>query len=186
MEGTAERVEPVLRLARADDRDAIDALMKASTRDLFPAFYDERQTASSVVYIAHVDPMLIDDQTYFVVEAGGGIVACGGWSRREKLFSGTSEQEGRDRLLDPSLDAARVRAMFVRGDWTRRRLGTRILEACESAARAEGFTRLSLMATLPGVPLYSRFGFVEVGREILNLPDGVRVEAVAMEMTLAR
>ncbi len=180
-----ERVEPALRLATADDRDAIDALMKASTRDIFPAFYDQQQTESSVVHIAHVDPTLIDDQTYFVVEAGDEIVACGGWSRRDKLFSGTSDQEGRDRLLDPSTEAARVRAMFVRGDWTRRGLGTRILEACEAAARAEGFTRLGLMATLPGVPLYSRFGFVEASREVLDLPDGVAIGAVAMEMTLA-
>lgn len=181
----AERFEPTLRLATAEDRDAIDALMKASTRDVFPAFYDQRQTASSAVHIAHVDPMLIEDETYFVVQAAGEIVACGGWSRRDKLFSGSSDQEGRDRLLDPATDAARIRAMFVRGDWTRRGLGTRILEACAGAARAEGFTRLALMATLPGEPLYARFGFVEVGREMLDLPDGVQLEAVAMEMTLA-
>lgn len=179
-----ERVEPELRLATADDRGAVDALMKASTREIFPGFYDPRQTASSVEYIAHVDPMLIDDQTYFVIEADGEIVACGGWSRRDKLFSGTSEQEGRERILDPSTEAARVRAMFVRSDWTRRGLGTRILEACETAARAEGFARLSLMATLPGYPLYSRFGFVEVARDVLRLPDGVLIEAVSMEMPI--
>jgi GNAT superfamily N-acetyltransferase len=43
--------------------------------------------------------------------------------------------------------------MFVRGDRSRQGLGTRILELCEEAARAEGFTRLTLMATLPGAPL---------------------------------
>jgi GNAT superfamily N-acetyltransferase len=150
VEDKAVRVEPALRLATADDRNAIDALMKASTRDIFPAFYDERQTASSIEHIAHVDPQLISDQTYFVLEADGEIVACGGWSRRDKLFSGTSDQDGRDRLLDPSTESARVRAMFVRGDWTRRGLGTRILEACESAARAEGFTQLSLNGDASG------------------------------------
>ena len=90
------RVEPRLRLATAADREAISALMKASTRDLFPAFYDHRQTASSVEYIAHIDPVLIDDRTYYVAEVDGDLVACGGWSRRDKLFSGTSEQEERD------------------------------------------------------------------------------------------
>ena len=54
--------------------------------------------------------------------------------------------------------------MFVRGDWTRRGLGRAILESCERAARAEGFTTLVLMATLPGEPLYRAFGFREVGR----------------------
>lgn len=185
MNANVSGIEPRLRLATLQDRAAIDALMKASTRDLFPAFYDSQQTASSMVHIAHVDPVLIEDGTYFVIEAGGEIVACGGWSRRDKLFTGTSEQEGRDRLLDPSKEPARVRAMFVRSDWTRRGLGSRILEACEAAARAEGFTRLALMATLPGVPLYRRFGFVEVARDVLTMPDGVSIDAVAMEMNLA-
>jgi GNAT superfamily N-acetyltransferase len=106
-----------------------------------------------------VDPILIDDRTYFVVEAGDAIVACGGWSKRDKLYSGSSEQEGRARLLDPATEPARVRAMFVREDWTRRGLGTRILEACEAAARETGFRRLALMATMPGYALYDRYGF---------------------------
>ena len=176
--------EPRLRVATMDDRAEIDALMKASTRSLFPAFYTEQQTVSSMEHIAHVDPMLIEDGTYFALEAGGEIVACGGWSRRDKLFSGTTDQEGRARLLDPATEAARVRAMFVRGDWTRRGLGTRILEACESAARAEGFRQLALMATLPGYQLYVRYGFVETDRAPIILPDGVEVECVAMEMRL--
>jgi GNAT superfamily N-acetyltransferase len=163
---------------------AIDALMKASIRALFPAFYDERQTASSVDHIGHVDAMLVDDGTYFVVEAGGEIVACGGWSRRDKLFSGSSEQESKARLLDPGTEAARVRAMFVRADWTRRGLGTRIYEAAEAAARAEGFRRLSLMATLPGYQLYGRLGFRERSRGPITLPDGVDVEGIEMDKSL--
>jgi GNAT superfamily N-acetyltransferase len=176
--------EVVLRLATLADVPEIDALMKVSTRDLFPAFYDKRQTASSVEYIAHVDTMLVADATYFVLEADGGIVACGGWSRRDKLFSGSSDQEGLDRLLDPATEAARVRAMFVRSDWTRRGLGTRILDACEGAARAEGFGRMSLMATLPGYLLYAHYGFRELGRDDITLPDGVRLECVTMEKSL--
>ena len=43
--------------------------------------------------------------------------------------------------------------MFTRADWTRRGLGTRILEACEAAAKAEGFRELALVATLPGLQL---------------------------------
>jgi GNAT superfamily N-acetyltransferase len=173
-----------LRLATHDDEASIDALMKASIRDLFPAFYDERQTASSVIHVGHVDPMLIEDGTYFVIEAGGELIACGGWSRRDKLFSGSADQEGLSRLLDPASEPARIRAMFVRSDWTRRGLGTRILEACEAAARAEGFRDLSLMATLPGLLLYQRFGFREISRKSITLPDGVEVECAAMEMPI--
>ena len=130
-------MEPTVRIAYPDDAPAIDALMKASTQEIFPAFYDEVQTASAVLHIAHVDPMLIEDGTYFVLERGGEVVACGGWSRRDKRFSGEAAQEGRARLLDPATEPARVRAMFVRRDWTRRGLGTRIrpMLPCTSRTR---------------------------------------------------
>jgi GNAT superfamily N-acetyltransferase len=87
---------------------------------------------------------------------------------------------GDERLLDPATEPARVRAMFVRGDWTRRGLGRAILDACERAARAEGFSKLVLGATLPE-PLYRAFGFREIERFTVTMPDDVSVEAVAME-----
>jgi GNAT superfamily N-acetyltransferase len=169
------------RLALASDAPAISELMRASVLDLFPHFYDQRQTASAVVHIAHLDMQLIADGTYYVHEAGGEIVACGGWSRRNKLYTGSGAGGDDDRLLDPRTEPARVRAMFVRGDWTRRGLGRTILDACERAARAEGFKNLVLGATLPGEPLYRAFGFREVERFTVTMPDGVSVEAVAME-----
>ena len=116
------------------------------------------------MHIARLDVQLVEDGTYFVHEAGGEIVACGGWSRRSKLFAGEGDVLGDDRLLDPLTEPARVRAMFVRGDWTRRGLGRAILESCERAARAEGFSQLLLGATLPGEPLYRAFGFRVVRR----------------------
>ena len=155
--------------------------MKASTREIFPAFYDEAQTASAVVHIAHVDPMLLEDGTYFALEAAGEVVACGGWSRRDKLFSGEAAQEGLARLLEPATEPARVRAMFVRRDWTRRGLGTRILQACEDAARSEGFGRLALMATLPGVLLYERYGFRRLREVTITMPDGIELACVEMD-----
>lgn len=176
---------PTLRLARPDEADAIDALMKASTAAIFPRFYDAQQTAASVKYIASVDRTLIEDRTYFVLEADWELVACGGWSRRDKLYTGSGDAAGGARLLDPATEPARVRAMFVRGDWTRRGLGTRILEACEAAAREEGFRALALVATLPGVLLYERYGFRESQPTTVTMPDGSSVAAVAMEKPVA-
>lgn len=171
---------PPQRLAFATDAESISELMRASVLDLFPAFYDERQTASAAVHIAHLDMQLIEDGTYFVHEAHGQIVACGGWSRRNRLYTGSGSGDDDERLLDPATEPARVRAMFVRGDWTRRGLGRAILDACERAARAEGFRELVLGATLPGEPLYRAFGFAEVERFLVTTPDGVSLEAVAM------
>jgi GNAT superfamily N-acetyltransferase len=178
---SATAIRPQLRLARVEEADAIDALMKAATRDIFPTTYDERQTASSIRYVASVDGDLIADGTYFVIEAAGELVACGGWSRRDKLYTGSGAAAGDARLLDPSTEPARVRAMFTRADWTRRGLGTRILAACESAARAEGFKRLALMATLPGLLLYRKYGFVGDEHQPVTMPDGVSIDCVPME-----
>jgi GNAT superfamily N-acetyltransferase len=180
----ADRPTPELRLARLDEADAIDALMKASTRDLFPAWYEAEQTAAAIEYVASVDRDLIADGTYFVAEADGALVASGGWSRRDKLYAGAGEAAGDARLLDPATEPARIRAMFVRSDWTRRGLGRRILERCEAAARAEGFSRLVLGATLPGRPLYEAFGFRATEDEVVTMPNGVDIAAVMMEMPL--
>ncbi len=84
------------------------------------------------------------------------------------------------RLLDPATEPARVRAMFVRGDWARRGLGRAILERCERDAAAEGFTTLALMATLPGEQLYRAYGFREIERTMVRLPDGTELAGVAM------
>jgi GNAT superfamily N-acetyltransferase len=174
-----------IRVATSRDAEAIDALMKQSIRDIFPQFYDEAQTTSSVVHIGSVDRMLIEDGTYFVIEEADELIACGGWSRRDKLYTGSGPGASDARLLEPDKEPARVRAMFVRPDRTRRGLGMRILEACEAAARAEGFRTLALMATLPGVLLYERYGFTATRRTTITLPDGVTLASVAMERPIS-
>jgi GNAT superfamily N-acetyltransferase len=158
--------------------------MKASIRSIFPGFYDARQTASAARYIGEVDRMLIEDGTYFVVEEGAELIACGGWSRRDKLYTGSGAGSHDARLLDPAAEPARVRAMFVRGDRTRRGLGTRILDACRDAARAEGFQTLALMATLPGLELYQRYGFRITAQTDIPMPDGSSIRGAAMEMPI--
>jgi GNAT superfamily N-acetyltransferase len=171
---------PAQRLAVAADAACLRVLMRDSVLAVFPRFYDQQQTASAAVYIAHLDLTLIEDGTYFVHEADGEIVACGGWSRRGKLYTGSGGAADDERLLDPGTEPARVRAMFVRDDWTRRGLGRALLDSCARAARAEGFRDLALMATLPGEPLYRAFGFREVERTMVTMPDGVSIECVAM------
>lgn len=172
---------PVPRQAVVADVPRIAGLMSDSARELFPLFYDRREAASAAVYLTNPDTVIIEDGTYYVYEHDDEIVACGGWSRRQKLYTGSGTQEDDERRLDPGTEAARVRAMFVRGDWTRRGLGRAILTRCEDAAAAEGFRSLTLMATLPGVPLYRAFGFRETRRVQVPLPDGVLLDGVVMD-----
>lgn len=173
-----------MRVATPADAPAIAALMRASVLELFPRYYDERQTASAAVHIAHIDLQLIEDGTYYVAEEDGEIIACGGWSKRNKLFSGRGDAADDARLIDPATEPARVRAMFVRSDRTRRGLGRAILDRCERDAAAAGFTSFVLGATLPGEPLYRAFGFVEDERFDVEMPDGVKVPCVAMHRSI--
>ena len=177
--------EPSLRVATLTDVLQIDALMKASTAAIFPAFYNATQTASAMRYVAQVDADLLVDGTYLVLEAGGEVVACGGWSRRGRVYMGSATAPGDERFLDPATEAAHIRAMFVRADWTRRGLGRRIIEASEDAARHMGFRRMDLVATLPGIPLYLASGYVpRAEKEDIVLADGVRLPCQAMSKSL--
>jgi len=176
--------EVELRVGTQDDAEAVEALMKESGAALFRLFYDERQTASLIRYVAQPDAMLLADGTYFVLEAGDELVACGGWSRRDRLYTGSGGSDSDGRLLDPATEPAKVRAMFVRSDWTRRGLGRRIIDECERAARAEGFSRLELLATLPGVPLYAACGFEPLEEVEVPLEDGVPLACVSMDKAI--
>jgi GNAT superfamily N-acetyltransferase len=176
-----EPAELTLRVAALADEDAVGALMKESIRSIFPRFYDRRQTESAIRYIGDVDRTLVADGTYFVLESDGEVVGCGGWSRRNLLYTGSGHSDSDARLLDPHTEPARVRAMFVRSDWTRRGLGRRILEECETAAREEEFVQLALMATLPGVPLYAAYGFRPLEEVEITMPDGITLACVSMD-----
>ncbi len=126
-----------------------------------------------------IDRQLIADGTYFVVEIDGRVVGCGGWSRRATLYGG-DHSAGRDAaLLDPASDPARVRAMYTHPDFARRGVGRLVLETCEAAAAAEGFSTLELMATRSGHPLYERFGFLPV-EEVEDASGGAPVPLTRM------
>ena len=171
------------RLARRDDLDALEALMDAAITELQQPFLDDDQIAASRA-IMGLDTQLIDDGTYFIVEADGELAGCGGWSRRATLY-GSDQTSGRDpALLDPATDAARVRAMYTHPDHTRKGVGRLILSLCESAAQADGFTRVELVATLAGEPLYRACGY-EPYEEFADDRGGAPVPLLRMRKSLA-
>ncbi|MGH9245970.1 MAG: GNAT family N-acetyltransferase [Acidimicrobiales bacterium] len=150
-----------IRLATIGDVAVLVPLMEAAVEQLQRRFLDDAQIESSKA-IMGIDRQLIDDGTYFVVEIDGAVAGCGGWSRRATLYGG-DHSAGRDAaLLDPATDPARIRAMYTAPDFARRGVGRLVIEACETAAAAEGFTMLELMATRSGRPLYEAAGFEPV------------------------
>jgi GNAT superfamily N-acetyltransferase len=181
--------QPVhLRLATLAEVPALQALVEASVRGLQAGDYTPAQIAGALGTVLGIDTQLIADGTYFVAEAdapGGARVrtGCGGWSRRRTLF-GSDHAQGRvDDLLDPAVDAAKIRAIFVHPDWARRGIGTTLLHACEAAAAQAGFTRFEMGSTLTGVPLYTLEGYVALERIAVPLANGEALPVVRMAKT---
>lgn len=134
------------RLATLDDVPRLTEVMDVAISELQRAYLDDAQIEASRAVMG-IDTQLIEDGTYFVIETTDGDVAgCGGWSRRATMY-GNDHSPGRDaKLLDPDVDAARVRAMYTSPAYARRGVGRLVLQLCEAAAAAEGFSRLELWA----------------------------------------
>ncbi|NRR32317.1 GNAT family N-acetyltransferase [Oxalobacteraceae bacterium] len=173
-----------LRLARMDDVARMEALIARSGIALSTGFYDERQAAAVTRHVFGVDTQLIADQSYFIIERGAIVLACGGWSKRRTLFGGDRTKQGPDPLLDPRSEAARIRAFFVDPGAARQGLGRQLLEHSAEQAALAGFTQLELAATMPGVPLYLACGFAIAEHFAITLPGGVTVPLARMRKAI--
>ncbi|HZI28502.1 MAG TPA: GNAT family N-acetyltransferase [Gemmatimonadaceae bacterium] len=152
--------------------------MDAAISELQKPFLDESQIASSRT-IMGLDTQLINDGTYFIVEADGEIAGCGGWSRRVTLYGGDLSPGRSAALLDPEKDAARIRAMYTHPHYTRKGVGRLVLSLCEEAARAEGFRKVEMMATMAGEPLYRACGY-ETHERLVDDRGGAPVPLLRM------
>src|SRR5271167_4198517 len=106
-----------IRIATEDDIPALHALIEASVRGLQAGDYTPAQIEGALGTVLGLDTQLIHDETYLVVETTPTegskerkLAGCGGWSKRRTLF-GADRGPGREPdLLDPGVDAAKVRA----------------------------------------------------------------------------
>jgi GNAT superfamily N-acetyltransferase len=175
----------VLRFAREEDIPKLQSLIEQSVRELQSPYYSNAQMEGALGTVFGVDRQLIRDETYFVAEHEGAIVACGGWSKRESLFGSDAARVKEDALLDPRRQAARIRAFFVHPRQARRGLGRAILLACEEAIRAAHFRKIELVATLAGVDFYRAFGYEEAERYEVPLANGLALSVVRMTKAIA-
>jgi GNAT superfamily N-acetyltransferase len=174
----------VLRLATRADIPAVRALIARSARRLSAGEYRAEQVEGALRGAFGIDTQLVDDGTFFVAEEDGVLAGCGGWSYRATLF-GADSRPGRDSSpLDPRTQAAKIRAFFVEPAKARRGIGTLLLERCEAEAKARGFTRVELMATLPGVKLYAARGYRGEKRICYDVGGDESIEFVPMQKEL--
>jgi GNAT superfamily N-acetyltransferase len=177
-----------LRVATMEDVPRIRGLINASVRELQTKDYTAAQIEGALATVFTVDSRLVVDGTYFVAIAEGGELAgCGGWSFRKTLYGGDHQIEGvTPERLDPEVDAAKIRAIFVHPDFARLGLGGLILATAEGAAIKQGFHRFEMGSTLTGVALYTLKGYHEVGRIRVPVSDEETIEVVRMVKEVAR
>ena len=176
-----------IRTATTADIPTLEALIEQSVRRLQRGDYSPSQIDSSIGSAFGIDRQLFADETYFVATLADDpsqIVACGGWSYRRTLCGSDQLADRDSSSLDPALDFAKIRAIFVHPEWARRGLGSLLLAHCEQAAQAAGFCRFEMGSTLTGIPLYSLKGYVERERLSLPLPNGEGLTVVRMNKSL--
>ena len=189
-----------IRKAVPADVPALQRLIEASVRELQAADYTSQQMEGALESVFGVDSQLIADGTYLVAEARArdktldaenvgelknsgpewSIAGCGGWSKRKTLYGGDRFAEREDSLLDPKRDAAKIRAFFIHPAWARRGVGSKVLEACEAAAREAGFSRYEMGATLTGAKLFGVKGYVAVKKIEVPLKNGLTLPVIHM------
>jgi GNAT superfamily N-acetyltransferase len=169
-----------VRVATLADVERLERLIDLSARRLGAGDYTTIQIEGALRGAFGVDTQLLRDGTYFVVEQDGELLGCGGWSRRRTQFGGDARADRDAAELDPRTEAAKIRAFFVHPDHARRGVGSVILDRCEQDARAAGFTRLELMATLTGVRLYAARGYVAQEPVSWPLGEGRSIDFVPM------
>ena len=182
-----------VRVATPADVPMLRDLIELSVRRLQAQDYSPEQMEAALRTVFGVDSQLIADGTYLVAEAifsGGAnrtapeakppVAGCGGWSKRKTLYGGDRWKERQDDLLDPRKDAAKIRAFFIHPDWARRGVGSIVLSACEDAARAAGFTRFEMGATLTGERFFRERGYVALERIEIPLENSITLPIVHM------
>jgi len=169
-----------IRVATVADEPVLRALIPRSAHALSAGFYSAAERDAAIQYVFGVDSQLIADGTYLVAERGSEILGCGGWSKRRTLFGGDQRKDADDPLLNPGVDAARIRAFFVAPECARQGIGGLLMRACARAAFEADFRALELMATLPGVPLYAAYGFLAQENVVEVAPNGVHIPFVRM------
>lgn len=175
------------RVAQQTDVAQIIKLMQLAIEENMRQFLSAAEIAAARETMG-VDQTLIDDGTYFVIEAtaddGRTLVGCGGWGKRRTLYGGNNTLGRDDTLSDPKTEPARIRAMYTHPEWTRRGIGRLLLKLGEDAARKAGFKTIQLGSTVPGEPLYVACGYREIERAEHVAENGLTSTVITMEKRL--
>ena len=169
-----------VRPASLADVSAILALQKASILELGGAAYDRARMEEALREVPLFTPDLVEEGHFVLLEKGKRLVGAGGWSQRlpsyQVAVAAARGVTGRTAI---------VRSVLVHPDFAGQGRGRQIMEWIEADARAHGIIRMTMTATLPGLPLYERMGYRVTEEQAAHLPSGAEVELFGMEKPLS-
>jgi GNAT superfamily N-acetyltransferase len=162
------------RPARPPDLSGVDALLARSYPKLLAVDYPPSVLVTALPLISRARPELMHCGTYWVaVEAGGAIVAAGGWTMGAPDGAGVVASVGH------------VRHVVTDVDHVRRGIGRDLMGRAMAQARSASIVRLDCLSTRTAVPFYAALGFQVLGDVDVALRPGIVFPAVKMVCDLA-
>ncbi|MEZ5668832.1 MAG: GNAT family N-acetyltransferase [Alphaproteobacteria bacterium] len=160
-------------MAIAQDEQALRAMQAQCVHALAEAYYACEIIETYFSHIGTLDPALIADGTYFVVEDEGRLVGSGGWSVRRPHY---------EQAAEPT--APLLRGFFVHPDYARRGVGSALVERVERAVFRAGHDEARLTAMLSGVAFYRAHDYTVLRHRTVDLGDSVVMPVVDMAKRL--
>lgn len=147
-----------VRVAHPEDAATVTALLQASYPALMSPAYDPALLARILPMITVAQPSLLASGSYYIAEADGEAIGCGGWTAQRP---GTTE-------IDPG--TAHLRHFAVVAARAGQGVGRALYERCEADALRAGVRRLECYSTLNGTAFYAALGFTSLGE--IDVPIG--------------
>ena len=161
-----------VRVAGVEDAAAVEQVLQASYPALMAAAYDRELLTRVLPLITRANPRLLASGRYYLCEAEGLAVGCGGWSPERP---GSVE-------VEPGI--AHIRHFATRPEWTGRGVGGALYRRCEDAARAAGVREFECYASLNGEAFYAALGFRRVRPIDVPMAGGLSLPSILMNRAL--
>ena len=161
-----------VRVAGPEDAGAVERVLKASYPQLMAPAYPPALLARALPLMTRAHPRLLASGRFYLAEAEGEPLGCGGWSFERP---GTTETE---------FGLAHIRHFAVRADRTGRGVGRALYRRCEEEARAAGARTFECWSSLNGEGFYAALGFDQVGAIEVPMGPDVKLPSIRMRRAL--
>jgi GNAT superfamily N-acetyltransferase len=136
---------------------------------LMSGAYGDDVLSAALPALTRPNAGLLESGTYYVAEAAGKIVGCGGWTLESP---GSSD-------VTPGL--AHLRHFATDPEFVRQGVGRMIFRECSRAAAHRGARTFQVFSSLNAEPFYRSLGLTRIERIELSLANGPAIPAILME-----